>query len=998
MMRAVLLALLVAALLSAALFLGLRSSAEETTDAPLPADEAARTMIVPEGFEVNVFAAEPDVRQPIGFCIDDRGRLWVAEAYNYPLHGTKPGDRILIFEDVDGDGHFDKRTVFYEGLNYVTGIEVGFGGAYVMSPPYLYFIPDRNADDRPDSEPEVLLDGFGNHANSHNLANAFAWGPDGWLYGTHGRTNWSLIGKPGTPEKERIRFDGGVYRYHPIRHEWEAYADGTTNPWGIDWNDYGEPFVSNCVGPHLYHVIQGAHYEPWRARESSRYAYERIESIADHLHFIGTANARDGLGTSAEDDAGGGHAHCGMMVYLGDSFPEHYRNSVFMNNIHGKRINNDSLKRKGSGYVASHTPDLLRSQDPWHVGVTLQYGPDGSVFVLDWSDTGECHHVKNTRRHTGRIFKISYGPSAAKPVDLARLSDQELVELHLHQNDWFVRHARRLLQERMASGHDLADAHRQLHDILANHPEVPRKLRALWTLWATNGIEYEFLEPFLEHEDEYLRIWAIRLLSEDDQPSPAALDRFADLAATDPSPTVRLALASLLQRLDPEKRWPIAKALLTHAEDADDHNLPLMNWYGVEPLIETDLARFVDLAKTCELPLVRRHIARRVASLPKPAEGLALLTILLLTSDDPPHQQDVITGMLTGLEGRRAVPMPSNWPATYASLMKSPSKPVREATVRLALVFDDKQAQRALLALAADAQAAADERNQAIAALVGKRTPGAGQLLLNLISDPAVQSASIRGLAEFDSPQAADALLSAYPTFDATAKQDALQTLSSRTRWATSLLDAVETNRIARSDLTAFTARQLQNLGDKKITERTKALWGSVRKTDAEKARLIARYKSLLTADSLAQADASTGRAIYNKTCANCHTLFDAGGNIGPNITGSQRSSIDYLLENLVDPNAAVSNDYRMQTLVTSAGRVVSGLLVEETDTAITIQTANEKLVIPHDEIEDRATSPVSMMPEGLLQPLSDNQVRDLIAYLMSSQQAPLPVEGNVGN
>ncbi|MCA9228851.1 MAG: hypothetical protein KDA47_24715, partial [Planctomycetales bacterium] len=206
-------------------------AAEPEVDQPLPPTEAARTMIVPEGFQVTLFAGEPDVRQPIGFCIDDRGRLWIAEAYNYPHHGTRPGDRIVILEDTDHDGRFDRRKVFYDKLNYVTGIEVGFGGAWVMSPPNFYFIPDRNGDDEPDDEPQVLLDGFGNHANAHNLANGFAWGPDGWLYGTHGRTNWSRLGKPGTPDNQRVTFDGGVYRYHPVRHVWEPYADGTTNPW-----------------------------------------------------------------------------------------------------------------------------------------------------------------------------------------------------------------------------------------------------------------------------------------------------------------------------------------------------------------------------------------------------------------------------------------------------------------------------------------------------------------------------------------------------------------------------------------------------------------------------------------------------------------------------------------------------------------------------------------------------------------------------------------------
>jgi putative membrane-bound dehydrogenase-like protein len=285
------------------LFGGFASAAEKdlhTAQAPLPPEEAARTMIVPKGFQVTLFAGEPDVRQPIALSIDDRGRLWVAEAYQYPSHGTAAGrDRIVILEDTDRDGRHDRRTVFYEGLNYVSGLEVGFGGAWVMSPPFFYFIPDRDRDDRPDAAPVLLLDGFGNHANPHNMANNLAWGPDGWLYGTHGRTNWSTPGKPGTPKEERRVFDGGVWRYHPVRHGWESYTDGTTNPWGIDWNDHGHAFINTSVDPHLYHVIQGAHHEPWRNRDSGRYAYQRISTIADHLHYTGAVLVQAGLGSAA---------------------------------------------------------------------------------------------------------------------------------------------------------------------------------------------------------------------------------------------------------------------------------------------------------------------------------------------------------------------------------------------------------------------------------------------------------------------------------------------------------------------------------------------------------------------------------------------------------------------------------------------------------------------------------------------------------------------------
>jgi putative membrane-bound dehydrogenase-like protein len=967
-----------------------QSSADDAdADAPLPPVEAARTMVVPAGFHVTLFAGEPDVRQPIGFCIDDRGRLWVAEAYNYPNHGTRPGDRILIFEDTDNDGRFDKRTVFYDKLNYVTGIEVGFGGAWVMSPPYFYFIPDRDGDDIPDGEPQVLLDGFGNHANAHNLANGFAWGPDGWLYGTHGRTNWSRIGKPGTPDSQREQYDGGVYRYHPVSHVWEPFADGTTNPWGIDWDDFGEPFVCNCVNPHLFHVIQGAHYEPWRNRPSSQYAYERIDTIADHLHFVGKSNVQEGLGSAAEDDAGGGHAHCGTMVYLGDNWPDRYRNTVFMNNIHGKRINNDILRRAGSGYTASHGADVMLSKDSWYMGVTLQYGPDGAVFASDWSDTGECHSVRNTRRETGRIFKIAYGEQAAVKVDVAKLSDRELVELQVHKNDWYVRHARRLLQERAAQGRDMTDVRRQLHAMFVEQADVTRKLRALWALHVIDGLDDEFLVSQLNHESEYIRAWSVRLLCEDCDPPTDALRRFRELAMTGDSPYVRLHIACALQRLRADQRWPIAEALSARADDASDANLPLMTWYAVEPLVHDDMNRFIALAATAKIPLVRRHVARRVASIAEAKEGLNGLVQLLGATDDQQVHRDVLAGVLQGLEGRRSVGMPRAWPQAYANLNKSSSASVREQALQLALVFDDPVALRSLREQAADSTASAAARNRAIQALVAKRVGDLPSLLLQLIREPAARSAALRGLAEYDDPATPRTILDNYASFDAAARQDALQTLASRATWATSLMDAVESKQIPRSDLTAYTARQLQSLGDSRLTARVTAAWGEVRATAADKAKLIADYKKRLTPESLQRADHTAGREIFQKNCANCHRLFDAGGNIGPDITGSQRKNLDYILENLIDPSAAVSKDYQMQVIETSGGRIITGLVIAESPNAVTIQTVNEKLIVPAGEIENRTLSRVSMMPDGMLQKLFNDQVRDLIAYLASPSQVP---------
>ena len=586
---------------------GAKKNAQPIVEKPFTPLEAAKTMQVPKGFNVTLFAGEPDIKQPIAFCIDDRGRLWVAEANNYPDKKAGKKDRIIILEDTDGDGRHDKRIVFYDKLEYVSGIEVGFGGVWVMSIPNFYFIPDADYNGVPDGEPVVLLDGFGTHANSHTIANGFAWGPDGWLYGTHGITNWSLPGKPGTPKEKRRRFEGGVWRYHPVRHVWEPFAIGTTNPWGVDWNEYGHAFVCNCVNPHLFHIIQGAHYEPARNRPTGRFAYERIPTIADHLHFTNTKTIRAGIGTPEEDAAGGGHAHSGTMIYLGDNWPAKYRGDVFMNNIHGRRINHDRLARKGSGYAASHAPDVMRARDPWFVGVTLAYGPDGGVYVSDFSDTGECHHTRNTQKHTGRIYKITFGKPKPWKGDIGKLNILELVKLQSHPNEWFARHARRVLHERQANTSVLAKT-------LKSSRSVPLRLRALWALRVTGNLDEKKLEGLLQDSSEHLRAWAIQLLCENRKPSEAARAEFARMAHEDKSPLVRLYLASAMQRLLLKQRVPVLAHLLAHTEDKDDQNLPLMYWYATEPVVAADRVAAVKLLTACQIPKVRQFITHRMAT------------------------------------------------------------------------------------------------------------------------------------------------------------------------------------------------------------------------------------------------------------------------------------------------------------------------------------------------------------------------------------------------
>jgi putative membrane-bound dehydrogenase-like protein len=967
--------------------------ADEATPGPWAPGQAANGMQVPPGFKVTLVAAEPDVVQPISYCFDDRGRLFVAEALNYAEWQSAGKDRITILEDTDGDGRADSRRVFFEGLNYVTGIEVGFEGVWAMSPPNLYFIPDRNGDDIPDSEPKVLFDGFGHKESRHNLANGFTWGPDGWLYAGHGRTSPSDVGPPGTPAGQRIHCDGGVYRIHPTRLIFENFADGTTNPWGVDFDDFGQCFVSNCVNPHLFHVIQGGHYEPWRNRPSSLYAYERLPTCADHLHFPGDKpNAMRGE-TQETLALGGGHAHCGTLVYLGDAFPPKYRNTVFMCNVHGRRINNDILQRRGSGYIASHGADFMLAGDPWFMGVTLRTGPDGSVFVSDWSDTGECHTYK-PHRETGRIFKISHGAPRRVKVDLASLSDDKLVQLQLHANDWYVRHARRLLQERAANRDwNGKPVHAALTEILATHSDNSRRLRALWALHVTGGLDAARLQALLDDPAEHVRSWAIQLLCENANVSRPAIAKFAALSASDPSPVVRLALASALQRVPAEARWGIARGLCSHAEDAVDANLPLMNWYGIEPLVPADPPRAFELAVAGEIPLIRQFVARRfVDEVAARGEKNALgpLVAALATAGEAAVQLDLLKGAREGLQGRKNLPMPDGWPALYKRLAQSANAAVRRDAVMLALVFGDPQAMVDLRRIVQTTSAPVPERQAALEALIANSIPGLAQLLQGSLSDKALRRTALRGLASFPDDATPSRVLATYPELTPDEKQEAVATLASRKAYALALLEAVEKNAVSPADISAFIARQLFALGDEQVTMRLRKVWGDVRSTSPDRQDQIAKLKAFLTPSFLGRADLASGRQLYAKTCQQCHILYGEGGKIGPDLTGSNRANLDYILANILDPSSEISREFRMSIVVTNNGRVITGLIIESSPSRLVIQTATDRVTLPADEIDEVRLSDVSIMPEGQLDKLTREQVRDLIAYLASKSQVPL--------
>lgn len=1069
------------------------------TTIPLtPPEKTIGMMHLPPGFKATLFAHEPDVQQPIAMCWDERGRLWIAENYTYSdgeeRFDMKLKDRILIFEDTDNDGHFDKRTVFADDLQMLTSIERGFGGVYALCPPHLLWIPTK--DDKPSGPPQILLDGFCTTATSrHTLANGLKWGPDGWLYGRIGISSTSWVGVPGTPQEKSKPTAGGIWRYHPTRKIYEPYCHGTTNPWGMDWDEHGELFFINTVIGHLWHGIQGAHFKRMHGEDPYPHIYGLIDQHADHYHWDTGKKwneTRDAKGLT--DELGGGHAHVGMMIYQGTNFPKEYRGKVFTNNLNGHRVNVDRIEREGSGYVGKHEPDFMKTDDPWFRGIEICQGPDGGVYILDWSDIGECHEDDGVHRTSGRIYKITYGdPVKPKETDVSKLSDEELVKLQLSENEWLVRMARWELRERAWRGDKLDPA----IDYLMSSFDVSNSSHDKLSLFFTGSILLEdaamvwdskssvgynlnlmaMLGEATKSPDDFVKVgtlhWQARpkqdylfaplqvpAKHQHDPKFLANLEKankivaashektikeICDDASKATSQYVRLAWTEILTCLNPADQSRLANVLLSHAEDATDHNLPLMYWYGICDLPPAEL---VKLVKDCRIPLVTQFIARRITediekdSAPLNALlelasriGLQPVTsaggILPAPSGKIPEAPDngqnahatsiaILTGMTDALKGWRKAKKPAAWDKFAAFIEGSaglqPAATEGGLKARAPLVmlrdlnvlFGDGRALDEIRAIALDDNADTEARKSALATLIEAKSPDARKICEKLLTERSLAVAAVQGLATFDDPAIAELIVKRWRSFYSNEHSAVIAALVSRPSFAKVLLKNLEGRAglkpaaiegglkaraplITREEITPVIARQIRSFNDDVLTKQLTETWGEIRESTDDKKKLIAALKAKLTPEFIAKGDQTQGRLLFSGICAACHKLYGEGNSIGPDLTGSGRHDVGYLIENIIDPNVVVAADFTMAVVTLKDGRVLNGIISEKTERTITIKMVGTETTVDRNDIVKQEQLPVSMMPEGQINAMNDQQMADLFAYLMGNAQVPLP-------
>ncbi|MDT7828275.1 DUF6807 family protein [Pricia sp. S334] len=939
--------------------------------------EAVEAMTVKEGYKVNAFASEPMITQPIAFCWDDRGRMWVAENRDYESRKegfSNSGDsRILILEDTDRDGVADSKKVFMEGIPFPSAIAVGHGGVFIGAPPNLLFVPDKNGDDKADEKDiKVLLTGWGIR-DRHETINSFHWGPDGWLYGLEGFATPSVIRKPKGKgrlytkgeefpkdllEAEGVDVNGGVWRYHPIKDRFEVVAHGFSNPWGIDYDSKGQLFISACVIPHMFHVFPGGIYHRQGGQHFNPYVYEDIKTIVDHRHRS---------------------AHGGARIYQSDAFPESERGRLFMANIHDHGVLSDILSPNGSGFTASHGDDFMMANNAQFVGFSMEVGPAGDLYVLDWHDADICGDAV-LNKDTGRVFRISPEKSLAENwagrfEDLNKKSDRELVELQLSKSNWHAQRARVILQYRASDQALESAAVSRLNDLLANNKSEDTRLRALWSLWITKNISASRLLDLLADKDQYVRSWAIQFLVEDENPSTAAVKRFVSLAKKESSPVVRRYLAGALQRMYEEDRWDIASALVQYKEDADDPNIPLMLWFGIEPLVADRPEKALIMAKQSEIPSLTQKIARRLV------DGNQMEQLIAEIGERSDVRADLLNGLLSGMEGNSELKEPSNWAATYKRLQSDPElSPMAD---KIAQSFGNAEVAEKFLAIINDPGGNLEEKKNAIQGLAANQNSALQKMIPTLLENPELRSEAIKAIAAYDSQDLGRALFEKYSSLSPTEKEEAILTMASRPMYGRVLGNALKNGTIPKSDIPAHAVLQLRAVLGNGFVE----IWGPIDDISQTLQVEYKKYSALLTDEAVSNADPSKGKEIYRRTCAACHMLHGEGGKIGPDLTGSNRTNTTYLMSNILNPSGDVQDDYKLVVVTTQDGRTYSGNIIGENDRNITLRVVGrEPININKSQILTRDVSEKSMMPEGLLNNLSDGEVLDLIAYLKKLQ------------
>jgi putative heme-binding domain-containing protein len=946
-----------------------------------PAEAIAR-MKVPEGFQVELVAAEPDLVNPVAMTFDERGRIWVTESLEYPRHTAGPGrDRIKILEDTDGDGKVDKVTVFAEGLNIPSGIAVGHGGVWVANAPDILFLQDTDGDGKADRR-EVVVTGFGRD-DTHELPNSLTWGPDGYLYGLSGVFNQSHV-RSGDQD---YKFTCAMFRINPRTRRFELFCEGTSNPWGIAFDDIGSAFVSACVIDHLWHLTETGYYH----RQGGPYPpfAWKLGSIASFKHQKA--------------------AYCGLHYFDSDEYPPEFRQRLYMGNIHGGCINVDTLKRDGSTYAAEPAPDFLTANDAWFMPVSQQTGPDGSLYILDWYDRYHCYQdagrdPEGIDRLKGRLYRIRYKQTPRVwGFDLGKDTDNALIErLRTAPNNYFRSTIVRLLAER----HNPATRPRLETLVLDAGLPIKVRMRALSALAGSDAVDDRLLASLCQNPEPALRAWAVRLAgniaaeaahNHGARGPSASVRRHVVDGAHDASPDVRLQAAIAARKI--EGIDPVVVLIDVLSRSGDDRLIPHIVWNNLQPLIEDHGAAIAGKLADVNFErnaicaeFVPRTLERLLAAHALDGAAIDAIFRLALRAQRPNVSRRCVQVLAEKIQtrelsGSRLEFVRQSLHSTIASVLSGPhQRPLFIDIALLAASWRDAAGIDAARELAADPKASERRRIAAVDALASVNDtsilgPVEAMLSARQSASPGFRARLISSLARLDAPQVAELVLAHYDRLDPDEKPVAIQVLTQRLTWSKLLLAAIAAGRLPAHDLNLSQARKLLAFGDQELIDAVHARWGQIRDTrDPQRELVIDRMRKLIRGN---HGDAAEGEKVFKRICAQCHKIHGQGNDVGPEITLNGRNSFDQLLSNVFDPNLVIGAAYRAVVVVTKEGRVLTGLLAEDNPRRIVLKMQGGKIeTVPRDDVDTFRISNISLMPEQIENQMKPQEIVDLFTFL----------------